>query len=402
VAAADRWRWAARACALGCAVLTVGSIVLRAIPVEAAPAAAGAEGAARGAKAKAKAGAKAKRGGKAKLGAKAKGPLSPRAKAGGGRALPGGPPAATGADPGPLTGARLQALVRGQRVRTALPLVWEQLQTNPDDADLHAAMAVLAERYGDWPVVLAEAELAVGNTVLVRDLTLAHADGLRMAGQGEAAVALRRALLWEEGAAADYARVHALNARDLREAGDLWGAAEELARATSYMPDGPMVLRESVEQALVIGDLDEAEHLLWRIERMGETPSTELEAATLRYGLETGDAFALAGNQRLRLRKTVTNTEFAALRVFAEIRLGDVDPAVPIARRINYQMWGEAFHPEIRVALAALAVAEDEPEELAEMIGGLERIFPESPWLRAWRRIAPSLRPPAPPAPPTP
>ncbi|MBL8619118.1 MAG: hypothetical protein JNM72_26125 [Deltaproteobacteria bacterium] len=389
--AAERWWWAARAArvlVIAGAVVTCAALALQGAPVEAAPEAG---------EASPTRGGKLPRGQKAKLGAKAKGPMSPHAKAKakrGARGLPGRAPLAGGDDAGPVSGAKLQALVRGQRVRTALPIVWENTQKNPDDADLHAAVAVLAERYGDWPMVLAEAKLATGNTVLVRDLILVHADGLRMAGEGAAAAALRSELVWEEGITSDFARVHALNARDLREAGDLWGADRELQRAVSYLPDGPMVLHESVEQALVIGDLEEAEFLLWRIERETGAPSSELEAATLRYGLLTGDSFALAGNQRMRLRKTVTNTEFAALRVLSEIRLGDVDPAVPIARRINYQMWGEVFHPEIRVALAALAVAENEPAELAEAIGGLERIFPRNPWLVAWKQVEPSLRPP--------
>lgn len=313
------------------------------------------------------------RGGKAK---------APRAGSGEGARFR--PPAAANSEEGALA-----AMVRRGSLRAAMPKVRERLQEDPDNVDMHAALAILCVTAGEYSCALSSSRFARGSELFPRDFVLAEAEALRADGQGRAAAVRRKELLWAVDNLSEEARQLALAARDQREVGDLEGAARDLERATAADPDSAAVHLERVLSALQQGELDEADWELWLRRRSGAPWSAEDMEAELRFGIAADDRWRLQSAPKPRARDLLGSVTLSATRARALIHTDDLNTAMAALSRSTHRMWGEVLHPELALAAAAVYAAADAPDEAEEHLRRVALLAPRHPDWRTWGQQPP-------------
>jgi hypothetical protein len=350
-----------------------------------APAAAGPEAAQTGAS-KAKADARrAKAKGRAKAQGKAK--AKAKAKAKGGSGVTTGPAAV--ASKGDRRIAQIEGMLRSRRYREALPIVRKALQEAPDDADLHAALLLICDNFGESSCASSAARLSIGSTLIPVETLRARANALRSDGEGRLSAELRSTMIWELAGDLQLARVYALMARDLTEVGALEPAWEAMRMAETIAPDSSDVQFAEVENALLIGDLDEAEFRMWRGRLDGSFEGAELTEAELALGLAAQDLLLTAPDPTKPAWRHRARAGLTALRARARLLHGEPELAEDGVERLSFKLWGETYHPELVLAEAAVQRAQGDEAGAAETLDRLAHLAPRHPDWRRWGQAPP-------------
>ncbi len=354
-----------------------------------APAAAGPEAAQAGpnkAKAdarRAKAKARAKALGKAKSKAKAKAKANGKAGAG----VTTGPAAVASKTDRRI--AQIEGMLRSRRYREALPIVRTALQETPDDADLHAALLLICDNFGESSCASSAGRLSLGSTLIPVEALRARANALRSEGEGRLSAELRSTMIWELAGDLQLARVYSLMARDLTEVGALEAAWEAMRMAESIAPDSSEVQFAEVENALLIGDLDEAEFRLWRGRLDGTFEAPELTEAELALGLAAEDLLLTGPNGSSTEWRSRARVGLTAVRARARLLHGEPELAEDGVGRLSFKLWGETYHPELVLAQAAVQRAQGDEAGAAETLERLAQLAPRHPDWRRWGQTPP-------------
>jgi hypothetical protein len=285
--------------------------------------------------------------------------------------------------------AALAALVRRGSLRAAMPKVRERLDQDPDNVDMHAALAILCAGAGELSCALTSSRFAVGSALFPREFVLAEAAALRADGQGAAAAALRKELLWTVDNDPEEARQLALAARDQREVGALDGAARDLDLAEAADPGSAQVHLERVLSALQQGDLDEADWELWLRRRSGAPWTGEDIEAELRFGLAADDLIRLGSARTPRARDLLAGVSLSATRARALIRTDELTTAMTLVGRSHHRMWGEVLHTELSLATAAVYAAAGATDEADDILRRTALLAPRHPDWRTWGQRPP-------------
>ncbi len=250
----------------------------------------------------------------------------------------------------------------GHQWRNALPGLREELTNNPDDAELHAYLAVASAKIGRYADALPAFENAEGSPYYESSGLDEHATTLRATGNFDQAIALRR-----EALAASPTEVRRVSisfdlADDYRAAGDLYNAqqvAEYVLAATPGLEEAYALLADI---AIDAGDLEEAELQLWFADLYGRR-SARTRATRGRLQLAYGDdeaALAEVREGRMRSRNHLP----WAIQGEAMRRMGD---PVGCLSLLDSGFLPDKDRPDMTAAkLACLASAGylDEAEEL--------------------------------------
>jgi tetratricopeptide (TPR) repeat protein len=285
--------------------------------------------------------------------------------------------------------AAIAALVRRGSLRAAMPQVRERLEQDPDNVDMHAALAILCAGAGELSCALTSSRFAVGSELFPREFALAEAAALRADGQGAAAAARRKELLWVVDNAPEEARQLALAARDQREVGALDAAARDLDLAEATDPGSALVHLERVLSALQQGDLDEADWELWLRRRSGAPWTGEDIEAELRFGLAADDLIRLQSARTPRARDLFGGVSLSATRARALIRTDGLTTALTLVGRSNHRMWGEVLHTELSLATAAVYAAAGATDEADDILRRTALLAPRHPDWRTWGQRPP-------------
>lgn len=350
-----------------------------------------AEGGAAAAKAKAearRAKAKARAKARGKTGAKARGKAGLGGEGGGRQGGPADRLAELGALGGPKI-VRIEAMLRNRRMREALPVVREALGEDPDNVELHAAMMLICDHFGEYSCALSASTFAVGARLTPVDSLRAAADALRADGQGRAAAALRASAVWDLAGDQQLARIYALISRDLTEVGALDEAEAAMRMAESFAPDSADLQFYGVMNALSVGDLDEAEFRLWRGGLDGSFDGPAQAEAELAVAVASHDLLATNLKGGRPVRQHWSRVGLSALRSRARLLHDDADLAAETVERASYKIWGEIYHPELLLCEAAVRRAQGEPAAAAAALERLAHTAPRHPDWARWGEAAP-------------
>ena len=280
-------------------------------------------------------------------------------------------------------------MLRSRRYREALPIVRKALQEAPDDADLHAALLLICDNFGESSCASSAARLSIGSTLIPVETLRARANALRSEGEGRLSAELRSTMIWELAGDLQLARVYALMARDLTEVGALEPAWEAMRMAETIAPDSSEVLFAEVENALLIGDLDEAEFRLWRGRLDGTFEGPELTEAELALGLAAQDLLLTGPNGSSTEWRSRARVGLTAVRARARLLHGEPELAEDGVGRLSFKLWGETYHPELVLAEAAVQRAQGDEAGAAETLDRLAHLAPRHPDWRRWGQAPP-------------
>jgi tetratricopeptide (TPR) repeat protein len=239
--------------------------------------------------------------------------------------------------PAPATSAPsasnpIQEAYRSGRYLPAATNARAALETAPDDADLHAMLAVCLSRMGFYADALAEFPFGLGSPIHEEDGVGAEAEALRATGHPMDAMSLRLTRLVTTDSSSVKLAILLGTVDDARAAGDGGLAEDQAWQALSLDPDSSFAWAYLADVALDRGDFPEAGFALWRA---FDTPQPSVRAWLVqgRLGLLTGDlplAFASASAAR-ELRPRAVSVALLQAEVLR--RLGRLDQADEILHR---------------------------------------------------------------------
>ena len=251
-----------------------------------------------------------------------------------------------------------------QAAQARLAAAWQRLR-DPRTAARRAELLMALDRGEVARAWIAEARATAPDAV---ELLLADADGHRLDGQGDAALALYRQ-------AADRARGDAQQAaalwglgRALQERGDLHAARTTLARAVALAPDHPVYRAEQATADTEALRLADARTGFDAALALAGDDYTSLAGAGL-LALQQGDADAA---RTQLLKALVIEPRYARAQVWlavAEYRLGELaaafdsldrarlaDPHDPLPWQIESILRNDSGQPEAAIAAARQAL----------------------------------------------
>jgi tetratricopeptide (TPR) repeat protein len=270
---------------------------------------------------------------------------------------------------------QIQRMVRLGQYANASASIRTGLESNPQNADLHALAGTVFSRSGLYADALPAFLLAQESAFYESEGLYAHADALRETGSPEAAAELRSQRLLASGLDESRELIIGLGlVDDYIRAGDFDRADETLHYLHTLWPRSPALHGHMADYYLELGDLESADFHLWYVtEVLGLRLGMRGMFATYRIHLHHGD---LSEAQRVLDEAMELHKKNLRLRARqAELyRLqGDSKNALEglRAQRFWFQM-----HPEMR-AVEALALYElGEMAEARELAALLIDLYP--------------------------
>lgn len=266
------------------------------------------------------------------------------------------------------------ALGSGQ-VRVAATALRRALETDPDNADLHARLGIVYSRMGLYADAVEAFRFGLGSGVYEAEGIEHHAEALRGLGRGREAAALRQELLvmvTSEKSELDL-RIGAVE--DLRVGGAL-EEAEALARDTAALFPRSNLAHAWLADVLLDQDrLEDAAFELWLI-RDHPAQSTRAVLARARLLWLEGDVEAAWAEVEQVRRGNRTQPVVVMLRVDLLLARGEPEEALWELRR---PMMSRYEHPGLQASEVRVLRALGEDDEAAALAARLAAQYPWNP-----------------------